>query len=76
MLGSGERREADVVVAADGIKTRSGKLISGEDVQPKESGMAIYHSAYPIGHAVSGPQVKARWDFKKGNRPIWEFWLG
>ena len=41
VLESGERREADVVVAADGIKTRSGKLISGEDIQPKESGMAI-----------------------------------
>nr|ANM86353.1 putative 6-hydroxynicotinate 3-monooxygenase [Cladonia uncialis subsp. uncialis]AUW31216.1 putative monooxygenase [Cladonia uncialis subsp. uncialis] len=76
VLESGERREADVVVAADGIKTRSGRLISGDVIQPKESGMAIYRSAYPTEHALSEPQVKARWDFKKGDRPIWEFWLG
>ena len=76
VLKNGERREADVVVAADGIKTSSGRLISGEDIQPKESGMAIYRSAYPTEHALSEPQVKARWDFKSGDRPIWEFWLG
>ena len=76
VLESGERREADVVVAADGIKTNSGRLISGEDIQPKESGMAIYRSAYPTEHALSEPQVKARWGFKSGDRPIWEFWLG
>ena len=76
VLESGERREADVVVAADGIKTSSGRLISGEDIQPKESGMAIYRSAYPIEHALSEPQVKARWHFKSSDRPIWEFWLG
>lgn len=76
VLESGEKGEADVVIAADGIKSRSGRLISGEDVQPKESGMAIYRSAYPTEHALSEPLVKAQWDFKKGDRPIWEFWLG
>ena len=76
IIDGGERCEADVVVAADGIKTRSSKLISGEDVQPKESGMAIYRSAYPVEHALSEPLVRDRWKFGKGDRPIWEFWLG
>ena len=76
VLESDERREADVVVAADGIKTHSGKIISGEDTQPKESGMAIYRSAYPVEHALSEPLVQERWKYKKGDRPIWEFWLG
>ncbi len=60
VLESGERREADVVVGADSIKTRLGMLILGEDNQPKKSGILI-----------SGED-----NFKKGDRPIWEFWLG
>ncbi|KAK3167802.1 hypothetical protein OEA41_004248 [Lepraria neglecta] len=58
VLESGARREADAVIAADGIKTHSGKVISGEEIQPKESGMVIYRSAYPTEHALSEPLVK------------------
>ena len=76
VLESGEKRQADVVVAADGIKTRSSKIISGVDIQPKESGMAIYRAAYPVEHVSSEPLVQERWKYKKGERPIWEFWLG
>ena len=76
VLESGDKREASVVVAADGIKTHSGKLISGEDLPPKESGMAIYRAAYPVEHIFSEPLVRERWKYKKGDRPIWEFWLG
>ena len=76
VLESGEQREADVVIAADGVKTASNKLISGDEDEPKESGMAIYRSAYPTENALADPLVKDRWDFKKGDRPIWEFWLG
>ncbi|KAL8820679.1 MAG: hypothetical protein Q9191_007464 [Dirinaria sp. TL-2023a] len=76
VLESGEKGEADVVVAADGIKTCSGKIISGADIQPKESGMAVYRSAYPVEHIFSEPLVQERWGHKKGDRPIWEFWLG
>lgn len=76
VLESGERREADVVIAADGIKTSSGKIVSGGEIQPKASGMAAYRSGYPAELALSEPLVKDRWDFKKGDRPIWEFYLG
>ena len=76
VLESGEKREADIVVAVDGIKTHSGKIISGVDIQPKESGMAIYRSAYSIEHIFSEPLVQERWKYEKGRRPILEFWLG
>ena len=76
LLESGERREADVVVAADGIKTHSGKIVSGADVPLQETGMAIYRSAYPVEHIYSEPLVRERWHRNKGDRPIWEFWLG
>ena len=76
VLESGTKGEADVVVAADGIRTCSGKIISGADIQPKESGMAIYRSAYSVENIFSEPLVQERWKLKKGDRPIWEFWLG
>lgn len=76
VLKGGEKREADVVIAADGINTCSSKIVSGEDVQPKESGMALYRAAYPVNHALSEPLVKERWGFRKGDRPIWQFWIG
>ena len=76
VLKSGEKREADIVVAADGIKTHSGKIISGLDIQPKESGTAMYRSAYFIEHILAEPLVQERWMYEKSRRPIWEFWLG
>ncbi|KAL9611911.1 MAG: hypothetical protein Q9167_003464 [Letrouitia subvulpina] len=76
VLEGGERREADVVIAADGTKTCSGKFVSGEDAQPTGSSLAIYRAAYPVEHALSEPLVKERWGFRKGDRPMWEFWIG
>lgn len=76
ILENGEKHEADVVVAADGIKTHSSKIILGSDIQPKESGMAIYRAAYPVENIFSELLVQERWKYKKGERPIWEFWLG
>ncbi|KAL8714641.1 MAG: hypothetical protein Q9220_001590 [cf. Caloplaca sp. 1 TL-2023] len=73
---NGEKDEADVVVAADGLKSHSGKIVSGIDIRPKESGMAIYRAAYPVEHIFSEPLVRERWKYQKGDRPIWEFWLG
>jgi 2-polyprenyl-6-methoxyphenol hydroxylase-like FAD-dependent oxidoreductase len=76
VLEGGQEREADVVIAADGIKTKSSRLIIGRDIIPKESGLAVYRVAYPTRNALANPIVRERWDFQVGQRPIWEFWLG
>lgn len=70
VLESREKGEADVVVAADGIKTRSGIMTSGIHIQPKGSGMAVYRSAYPVEHILSEKLVQQRWKYKKGTGPI------
>lgn len=46
---TGEKFEADIVVAADGIASRSGDLImnEGTDVVTKSSGYAVFRSTYP-----------------------------
>ncbi|KAE7996943.1 hypothetical protein FH972_001619 [Carpinus fangiana] len=77
ILENGEVHLADLVIAADGIKTRSGKLVAGKDTSPKESGMAIYRCAYPIDLAFADPNVRQRWQSTNTDTPpSWEFWLG
>ena len=44
---SGIRHEADVVVAADGIGSKSSSLISTKNSEPKSSGFAVYRTAFP-----------------------------
>ena len=76
ILDSGEILLADVVVAADGLKSSATKLIAGEGLQPRPSGMAIYRTAYPAEHGMKDEAVQQRWPLKKGDPPIWEFWMG
>lgn len=76
VLDNGETLQADVVVAADGLKSSSGKLIARGSSQPKPSGMAIYRTAYPVEYAMKDDAVRQRWLLKGGDRPIWEFWMG
>ena len=76
VLESGKKREAQVVIAADGINTVSDIITSGAHIEPKETGMAIYRATYPVEHAFSKTAVQERWTHRKGDRPIWEFWVG
>ncbi|KAK2611791.1 hypothetical protein N8I77_005115 [Diaporthe amygdali] len=76
--GSGETivRVADIVVAADGIRSRSETLISGSpEPQPTtSSGMSIYRCSYPRSLAMKDPVVRQRW--ADADSKSWEFWLG
>lgn len=73
VLESGEIRVADVVVAADGLKSRSEILIAGEHTPTKSSGMSIYRTAYPRELAMKDETVRKRWG---ESPPVWEYWLG
>ena len=73
ILENGQFLVADIVVAADGLRSRSATLIGGEDLQPKPSGMAIYRTAYPLEYAMKDEVVRKRWAFSD---PMWEFWMG
>jgi 2-polyprenyl-6-methoxyphenol hydroxylase-like FAD-dependent oxidoreductase len=73
ILYNGEVRLADVVVAADGLKSRSELLIAGKHTPTRSSGMSIYRTAYPKQMAMRDPIVKKRWG---DLGPVWEYWLG
>ncbi|ETI19892.1 hypothetical protein G647_08907 [Cladophialophora carrionii CBS 160.54] len=76
VLESGEKLEADVVIAADGIKTNSGKLIAGYTPEPKDSGQSIYRAGYSPDFTRDDREVLERWPTKQGDVPEWQFWLG
>ena len=53
----GKRYEADVVIAADGVGSKSQKLVGGQ-VRAKSSGRAMWRAAFPVEHLDKNPEVK------------------
>jgi 2-polyprenyl-6-methoxyphenol hydroxylase-like FAD-dependent oxidoreductase len=73
VLENGEIRVADIVIAADGLKSKSEILIVGDHTPTQSSGMPIYRISYPRELAMKDETVRKRW----GHFPaIWEYWLG
>lgn len=63
-----------LVVAADGLRSRSQALMSGakEDAGMQPSGMSVYRVAFPLELAFSNEMVRKRWEGKH----TYEFWMG
>ncbi|RSL61468.1 hypothetical protein CEP54_006271 [Fusarium duplospermum] len=55
VLDTGARITADLVVAADGIGSRSGVVIKGERDKPTSSGYAMFRATYPLEIAAQNP---------------------
>ena len=76
-LEDGKTIEADLVIAADGVGTKSHKLISGHEVRARSSGYAMYRMCFPIEHAMKDPLVVERWPYPANGPPsIFELWAG
>ena len=74
----GERFEADVVIAADGVGSKSQKLVGGQ-VRAASSGRAMWRAAFPIEHLDKDPKVKEFFKMVKGQKgddPIVRTFLG
>lgn len=74
----GERVEGDVVIAADGVGSKSQKLVGGQ-VRAMKSGRAMWRAAFPVHHLDQNPEVKAFFkmqDGETGKEPIIRTWLG
>lgn len=71
----GKRYEADVVIAADGVGSKSQKLVGGQ-VRAVSSGRAMWRAAFPIEHLDQDPEVKEFFHMINGQDPIVRTWLG
>lgn len=76
ILQGGSKLEADLVVAADGVGTKSFMLTMGEKVDAKGSGYAIYRTAYPVELAIADPHVAERFKLLEDGRSVVEMWMG
>jgi len=68
--------KADIVVAADGVGTKSCNLVSGHKIAAYPSGLSILRTAFPVEMAMEDPEVRNRWQLIDGWRPIVELWQG
>ncbi|KAI1093234.1 FAD/NAD(P)-binding domain-containing protein [Rostrohypoxylon terebratum] len=73
----GDKFEADIVIAADGVGSKCQKLVGGQ-VRAMSAGRAMWRAAFPIHHLEKNPKLK---EFLKlggpnGNEPMVRTWLG
>lgn len=71
----GKTYEADVIIAADGVGSKSQKLVGGQ-VRAQPSGRAMWRAAFPIQELDKNPKVKEFFKMMPGNEPIVRTWLG
>jgi 2-polyprenyl-6-methoxyphenol hydroxylase-like FAD-dependent oxidoreductase len=74
----GERFEADVVIAADGVGSKSQKLVGGQ-VRARSSGRAMWRAAFSSEHLDKNPKVKeffGRMAGESNDEPIVRTFLG
>ena len=76
VLSNAERLEADVVVAADGVGTKSHKLVNGKEINAYPSGLSVFRTAYPVAKALADPELEKRFPEAVNGHPVWETWAG
>lgn len=74
LLEDGSRLEADVVVAADGVGTKSHRLISGHDIRAMSSGYSMFRSAYPIEFVTADPQLAKYFPLREDGGALGQMW--
>lgn len=75
---NGERYEADIVIAADGVGSKSQKLVGGQ-VRAMRSGRAMWRAAFPASYLDSNKEVGEFFKMhngETGEEPIVRTWLG
>ncbi len=72
VLAGGARLEADVVLAAEGVRSRGRKIVLGFEDRPKPSGYAVYRSWFLADGIARDPDL--RWLVTGGDKHI--AWLG
>ncbi|GIZ36578.1 hypothetical protein CKM354_000004800 [Cercospora kikuchii] len=60
ILKDGRKFTADLVVASDGIGSKSWKLFAGTNTSPVSSGFVLYRITFPVEEALKSPLVAER----------------
>ncbi|KAL8755000.1 MAG: hypothetical protein Q9199_003958 [Rusavskia elegans] len=74
-LADGEILYADVVIAADGIRSKSWTIVGGVEPTTYSSGSAIFRCAYSTSRAMEIPSIQKNWSFAEKGQTM-HFFLG
>lgn len=58
VIVNGERLTADIVVAAEGVRSRGRKIVLGSEDKPKSSGYAVYRAWFPATDLAKNPATR------------------
>jgi 2-polyprenyl-6-methoxyphenol hydroxylase-like FAD-dependent oxidoreductase len=72
----GERFEADLVIAADGVGSVSWKQTASHVDEPRSSGFSVYRVAYPTSLTYQNPMLAKKFYLKEGDDDICHLFLG
>lgn len=76
ILEDGSKVDADVVVAADGLGTKSHKLINGHDIRAMSSKHSIFRTAYHVDHISSDPELAKMFPLRDDGGAVLQIWTG
>jgi len=71
----GKEYTADVIIAADGVGSKSQAIVGGQ-VRARTSGRAMWRAAYPISALDKDPEVKEFFKLQNGDEPCVRTFLG
>lgn len=69
---AGQKFEADVLIAADGVHSKTRKHVTGIEDRPKKSGFAVYRSWFPLDALVNDPTTA---DVTKSKEALFKIWI-
>ena len=76
LTDNGEHFEADLVIAADGVGSKSWKSVSGAENKPRSSGFSVYRVAFPTEITFRSSYLKEQYELRDGGDDICEVFLG
>ncbi|KAJ5931007.1 hypothetical protein N7466_006500 [Penicillium verhagenii] len=75
-LQDGEKIEADVVIAADGIGSISSRITLGHEVRARPIGFSIYRCSCSIESFLADPVFNEKFSELEDDRPMFQMWIG
>ncbi|KAL3426058.1 hypothetical protein PVAG01_02849 [Phlyctema vagabunda] len=72
VISNGERFPADVVLAADGVRSKGRTIVLGYEDKPKSSGYAVYRTWFDSAKIAADPDIA--WMVNDGDKHV--AWLG
>ena len=76
VMADGSRLTADLVIAADGVGTKSWHLVVGGSERTRSSGYSIFRTAYPVEHAIRDEVVDKNFPMLGNGGSTIEMWYG